>query len=466
MDSILSIANVALLELLLFSAFWFLVGAADDLAVDLIWISRQIYRKFRYYLKQGPMAAADLPAPQKPGLLTIFVPTWQEAAVIGPMLKNCLRVWGKSTQQWRIFVGCYPNDWATIAAAQKASMCDPRISVVQLPHDGPTNKADCLNHLWAALLRDEAGSGVRAKAVILHDAEDVVHAQELRIYDTLIERHPAVQIPVMPLAEPGSQFISGHYLDEFAEAHGKAMVVREALGASVPLAGVGCAIDRRLLSRIADEAGGSPFDTDSLTEDYELGLKIGAHGQTIMARMNDTDGKPVASRAYFPSDLAAAVRQKARWMTGIGLAGWDRIGWRGGLAQKWMLLRDRKALLAAIVLGTAYLCIILTAILGTAYLAGWHDPLPLPDFLIVLLWINLAFLLWRLAMRSFFVTRLHGWRQGLLTIPRSFVANIIAIMAARRALFAYIRLLFGTPLIWDKTEHHSFPHMAAGNTGG
>ncbi len=361
-------------------------------------------------------------------------------------------------------MGCYQNDRETIAAVQKAAASDPRISVVQLPHDGPTSKADCLNHLWAALLRDEADSGKPAKAVILHDAEDVVHAQELRIYDALIERHPAVQIPVMPLVNPGSPFISGHYLDEFAEAHGKAMVVREALGTSVPLAGVGCAIDRRLLARIADESGGMPFDTDSLTEDYELGLKIGTHGQTIMALMNDLDGKPVASRAYFPSDLAAAVRQKARWMTGIALAGWDRIGWRGGLAQKWMLLRDRKALLAAIVLGAAYLCIILTAILGAAHLAGWHDPLPLTPFLVMLLWVNLAFLLWRLAMRGFFVTRLHGWRQGLLTIPRSFVANIIAIMAARRALFAYVRHLFGAPLKWDKTEHCSFPHMAAGST--
>jgi adsorption protein B len=36
--------------------------------------------------------------------------------------------------------------------------------------------------------------------------------------------------------------ISGHYCDEFAEAHGKFMPVRQKLGASLPLAGVGCAI--------------------------------------------------------------------------------------------------------------------------------------------------------------------------------------------------------------------------------
>ena len=31
-------------ELLLFSAVWFLVGALDDLLVDLIWIGRTAYR--------------------------------------------------------------------------------------------------------------------------------------------------------------------------------------------------------------------------------------------------------------------------------------------------------------------------------------------------------------------------------------------------------------------------------------
>src|SRR3546814_1730305 len=111
--------------------------------------------------------------------------------------------------------------------------------------------------------------------------------------------------------------------DGFGEAHAKQPVVREALGAGLPLAGVGCAIARPALDAIAASRGGAPFDETSLTEDYEIGLRIGAlGGRGILARVPEYPGGPVvAVRAYFPATLDAAVRQKARWLCGIALAG-------------------------------------------------------------------------------------------------------------------------------------------------
>src|SRR3546814_4746345 len=66
----------------------------------------------------------------------------------------------------------------------------------------------------------------------------------------------------------------------------------------------------------------------SWTEDYGIGLRIGAlGGRGILARVPEYPGGPVvAVRAYFPATLDAAVRQKARWLFGIALAGWDRTG--------------------------------------------------------------------------------------------------------------------------------------------
>ena len=52
-------------------------------------------------------------------------------------------------------------------------------------------------------------------------------------------------------------------------------------------------------------------------------------------------------------------------------------------------------------------------------------------------------LLWRLAVRAAFVGRLYGSREALRSIPRTIIANIIAIMAARRAVMAYLRSLRG-----------------------
>ncbi len=107
--------------------------------------------------------------------------------------------------------------------------------------------------------------------------------------------------------------------------------MREALGAAVPSAGVATAIDRQLLGRIADAAAGQPFDTDCLTEDYELGLRIkalGGRGGLVRLRSGD-DRVVVATREHFPATFDAALRQKTRWLIGIGLAGWDRLGSAG-----------------------------------------------------------------------------------------------------------------------------------------
>ncbi len=449
---------VAREELLLFSAFWFLVGGLDDLLVDLIWLGRTGWRRATRYRFAPPMRADQLPDAVGKAPLAVFVPAWKEAVVIGPMLDRCQDAWRGSGIEYRIYVGCYPNDAATITAIIAAARLDDRVHLVLCHSDGPTTKADCLNRLWRALTVDELAGGFKFKALILHDAEDFVHPLELRIFNYLIERSAAVQLPVIPVQVPGSAWVSGHYCDEFAEAHGKSLVVREAVGAAVPLAGVGCAIERNRLGLIAIARHGEPFDADSLTEDYELGLGLGADGgKVIFARMRDGEGKLVGTHACFPDTFEASTRQKARWMTGIALAGWDRTGWRGGIAETWMRLRDRKAVFAAVVLTTAYLCVILSVMLIGLEHGGLFIAPPSSSLVQTLLLATLILLGWRMAMRFAMVWSMHGPRQALLSVPRSIVANIISIVAARRACVTYLRLVFGGQLKWDKTAHGHFP---------
>jgi bacteriophage N4 adsorption protein B len=464
MTHVFAIIELFQRELLLFSAAWLLIGAADDLIIDLIWFGRRIYRRHAFYRHQPPMRTYELPESPNPGLLAVFIPAWGEAAVIGAMLSHCSQAWAASRCPYRVYVGCYPNDNASVANVVSAARTNPAIRLVLVAHHGPSTKADCLNRLWSALLSDEIGGGYKAKAIVLHDAEDAVHADELDIFDRLVGKGGAVQLPVIPVRTPGSRWISGHYCDEFAEAHAKTLVVREALGASLPLAGVACAIERNLLGRIALHTNGKPFDESSLTEDYEIGLRIGAAGgRTIMARLFDRSGQLAGTRACFPDSLSASVRQKTRWLTGIALAGWDRLGWRGNWAQKWMLVHDRRPIFAAIVLCAAYLCIAITAILVLLQASGLHEPAPLPPATVTLLAINAGFLLWRLAVRAAFVGALYGPTEALYSVPRSIVANIIAIMAARRACIAYVRHCRGAPLHWDKTVHHIVPGRMTGD---
>lgn len=427
-------------EAMLFAAAGFLLLGTSDLIVDLVWFVTRLTRR------RGAVAKASAP-----GRLAIFLPAWDEAAVIGAMLGHARATFGEA--DYRLYVGCYPNDPATIAAVRGAAW--DRLRLVVGPAAGPTSKADCLNRLWERMLADEAAEGARFKAVVLHDAEDVVHSAELALFDALIERHDLVQLPVVPLIDPESRWIGGHYADEFAEAHGKELAVREALGASLPSAGVGCAVSRAALAALA-ASHGAPFDRDSLTEDYELGLRLKAMGRPacFVRHRPDGDRPVVATREYFPGTLDAAVAQKARWMVGIALAGWDRLGWRGGLAERWMRLRDRQSLLAASILCAAYLALLLWALL--LLVTGAVPRLtPALDLLVA---VNAALLLWRLALRFGFVARLYGWREGVRALPRTVTGNIITMLAARRALARYWRMLRTGERAWDKTAH-AFPRQ-------
>ena len=435
-------------ELALFAAAGFLLFAIDDLAVDLIYFSRRAWRALTVYTRYPRAFAGSLPAPVHPGRIAVFIPAWDESAVIADMLRATLRRWGDG--DFRLFVGYYANDPLTEAAIGQVD--DPRIEAVLVEDHGPTTKADCLNRLYDALVATECRETWTAKAVVLHDAEDLVHPLEIRLFDVMTEKAALVQLPVIPLLDPDSRWIGGHYCDEFAESHGKELVVREAVGASIPLAGVGCAIARNALARLAADNVGRPFAAQCMTEDYELGLRIGAFDKTMFVRIPEVPGSRsmVSSRGHFPATLDAAVRQKARWVGGIALAGWERLGWRGGIGERWMRMRDRRGPLAALLLVAGYAAILLWLQLWIAARLGAPVILAAPPVLIFLLKLNAVLLAWRVLVRAGFVTATYGIGQGLLSIPRLVVGNLISILAVKRAISIHAS---GGPKRWEKTRH-------------
>ncbi|TPG15764.1 glycosyl transferase family protein [Sphingomonas oligophenolica] len=443
---------------MLFAATGLLIGGFDDLLVDLFYLFYRVRRRGMSRLRLEELVPSN-----RVGRLAIFVPAWDEAAVIGGMIDSALA--RLDHDDYRLYVGVYPNDPATIDAVADIAESDPRVRLVIGDADGPTTKADNLNRLWAAAIADEARERWPLKAVVLHDAEDVVHPAELRVFDTLIDTHDVVQLPVLPLIKRGSRLVSGHYADEFAEHHTAQMPVRTALGAGMPLAGTGCAIARATLGEIAAERGGLPFDATSLTEDYELGLRIGERGgRCLFARVDDdTHGGLVAVRAYFPATIPTATRQKARWMIGIALAGWDRTGWSTGRHWRdhWMRMRDRRAPIAVLVLAVAYIAVIAW---GCRLALHWIAQVPPSTDALAgwLLGITTSLLVWRLAMRVACTARCYGWREALWSIPRFFVGNVIALVAAPRAIVRYVAMLRGAMPVWDKTGHE-FPDAGIGD---
>ena len=452
--AIIDVVYAAQYELLLFCLLFYAIGALDDLGFDAFYLWLRLTRRI-----QRPTALSVPNVTTTP--IAIFLPAWQEADVIAPTIRHMLRQW--RGENFTLFVGCYQNDEVTITQIAHAMQAQDQVHLVVHGTDGPTTKGDCLNRLWLAMEEEEKRAGRRYIGIVLHDAEDWVHHKELAVHRHYLTTYAMVQVPVVPFIPPGRQWIAAHYADEFAEAHGKMLRVRHSLGASLPAAGVGCAFDREMMRFIAFDRDNAPFSTDSLVEDYELGLLIHRlGGRSVLAHHVDDSGALISTRALFPMTITGSVRQKTRWITGIALAGWDRMGWSENVIESWMRLHDRRSILAAIVVAAGYILAAITVGLWLAKLGGITPTAhrPFAPWMHTMLWVSFGVLCWRLAIRAKFTARLYGWRQGLLAVLRQPVANIIAIAAAGRAILTYTRICFGMPVTWDKTSHDAHEHDA------
>ncbi len=430
-------------EFALLATTLFLIGGVDDLAVDLLWLWRG----------RGPKRNRRAPQTNV-SRIVVALPAWREDELIFATAAAMARSWS-GDDDVRIVIGVYANDPSTLAAARRAEGADARISVAVNPRAGPTTKGDNLGSIWAHVERGL--DGFAPDALLIHDAEDRVQAEELIAVRAALAQAHYAQLPVVPDLLPS--WVANHYADEFAEAHAKELPLRAALGVALPTAGAGCAFRVEAIAALSELRAGAPFEPGSLTEDYEAGVRLSAKGLAgAMVDARDASGRRIAVHAPFPTQLGAALRQKTRWVRGVSLDGWDRLGWpvpsdssflRRWL-WRWMLWRDRRALLAALALFLSYTAVALWAI-GTAIEAKQAAQVSS-----ALEWAVLAtgaMLVWRLVLRVGFTARIYGWRVGIAALPRTIGANVILICVAARAFLGYRRGRAGAPLHWDKTDH-------------
>jgi adsorption protein B len=471
---VIAAALLAVKLLFIFVSLVFLVSGLDDLFVDLCYYGLTLYRRAFVLPKHPPPTEQQLQEkPEQP--IAIMLPAWDESAVIRPMLQRLLKTLNYGNYQ--VFVGTYPNDTATHLEVEKVRETSTRVQRICTPTDGPTCKADCLNWIYQGIRRYEKEHGVRFEIFVMQDCEDVIHTLAYKMFNHMIPRNDMVQLPVFSLPRKWHEFTGGHYLDEFAQLHFKDLVVRELLDHSIPAAGVGCAFSRRAFEAAAAHNRNELFNIDSLTEDYDFGFRMKALGmkQTFVkhcvvrqvARRHWLTGKDrtvtlrdyVSVREYFPSSFGTAVRQKGRWVVGITLQGWRSLRWRGGFSTKYMLYRDRRALVTNFCSVLAYFVVLAVVAL---WVVNALDPQSLhyPPVLERDTWmwdltiVNAGLLAWRVFHRAFCVQRLYGWGQAFLSIPRMVWGNLINFAATGRAVRLYLRFLrTGKLIAWDKTTH-------------
>jgi len=430
-----------------------LISGLDDLVVDLAWAwtwLKSALRPAASLFPPGPRQLENAPRQR----IAIFVPLWHEHDVIGRMLEHNLAA--IRYPDYHFFAGCYPNDVETQDAVRSVADRFPQVHLALCPHPGPTSKADCLNWIYQHLLLHEENSGEVFDIVMLHDAEDLIHPEELRWINYYAARYDFVQTPVLALATPLHKLTHGVYCDEFAENHSRDMTVRAALGGFVPSCGVGTGYRRDALERLARASSNRLFDPEALTEDYENGLRLfrlGCSQAFVPISKSSNGGRDfVVTREFFPATWGAALRQRTRWVTGIALQGWERFGWSGKPEEVYWLWRDRKGLITnplSLVANLVFAYGLATALWmrvspGQARLAA----------------ATLALQIVRIGVRMLCTGRIYGFVFALGVPVRAVYANALntaaTVQAVARYTWARVR---GQPLKWLKTEH-AYPARA------
>ena len=455
------------------------VSSLDDLFIDIWYWGRRLVRHFSLQRRNYSKLTAEQLLERGEQPLAIMIPAWQEHDVIAAMVQNMVEV--LNYQNYVVFVGTYVNDPATIEEVERMKKRYRQVVRVEVPHPGPTSKADCLNFVVAEIFNYEKETGIEFAGVVLHDSEDVLHPMELKFFNYLLPRKDMIQLPVASLEREWYELVAGTYMDEFAESHAKEMVVRESVSGMVPSAGVGTCFSRKALVSLIGATHNKPFNISSLTEDYDVGMRLAGLGMesifgvfpvTFRVRRTAWGAKgkarellvnmPLCVREYFPDNFRLAYRQKSRWVLGIGLQSWEQIKWQGSLAARYLLLHDRKGVVTSFVSIFAYILVLQFIVFHVGLSTGWWDvyyPSMFGEYSFwrKLIYVNAFFLAIRAAHRVYFTTVLYGWEHGLMALPRMVIGNFVNCMAVARAWRLFLSYLFrGKKLVWDKTMHE-FP---------
>jgi adsorption protein B len=436
---------------------WILLSGLDDVFINFACLFSW-RRRFRW------PAASDLDsAPER--RIAVLLPLWREDGVIERMLDRNLAA--IRYRDYEIFAGVYANDAPTVRAVYQVARRDSRVHLAVCSQDGPTSKADCLNYAWRRMRSFESAHVFRFDLVVLHDAEDLVHPEELRLINCISQDYEMVQIPVLPLPTRPGDLTHGVYCDEFAEYQSKDIPVRQFLGGFLPSNGVGTGFDRVSLDRLAEQRHGRVFEPESLTEDYETGYCLHAMGcrQAFVPLRMDAAG-PVATREYFPRDFRAAVRQRSRWVAGIALQGWERHGWRVPWPQAYWFWRDRKGLAGNLLTPAANL-VFAYGLASYLVAAGsghvWYLGSRIPAGLGAVYSATLAISVVQAAARVRSSARVYGWRFASGVPVRMVWANAVNCAATVSALAQFIAARLRRRTIeWRKTEHVYPPRPVPG----
>jgi len=363
---------------------------------------------------------------------TVLCPLYREARVV-PDLAAALAQIDYPTAFLDIKLIVESDDADTVAAALAASA--PYIEVIVVPAAAPRTKPKALN---IGLAR------ARGEYVVVYDAEDRPHPQQLRAalaaFEDGGEALACVQAPLV-IDNAGASWLARQFAAEYAIQFREILPLLTRFGLPLPLGG---SSNHFRTQAVRDVGGWDPYN---VTEDADLGYRLARDGHRT-----GVVGPPTSEEA--PVSFAAWRRQRARWIKGH-MQTWlvlmrdpgrtaRELGF-GGFASMQLLLGA--GVLAALVHGPLAFIILIAAL-------SPYDILTPTDFTLALSGYCVAIFA---ALSASALANNLSHARAALTMPLYWPLSTVAALIALWELFVQ-------PHRWTKTAHgvSRRPPVAAG----
>ena len=248
------------------------------------------------------LAVAGLRLPREAGeqgapttRFAILIPAHDEELVIGRLLDSVNKL-DYPRELFGVHVVADHCSDQTVAIARSLGA-----TVHERGHSEPRGKSQSLRWVVQHLLTCKPAESIDAFVVL--DADSIISPNFLRTMDLhLRSGNPLIQ-GLVQIDDPGTDRIGQLRARAYEFISQLRPLGRSALGLSVGLRGTGMCIERDCAARF-------PWDSDSLTEDYEL------HGRLLAAGLHVTFAPDAIVRTQLPQSLAVARTQSERWERG------------------------------------------------------------------------------------------------------------------------------------------------------
>lgn len=247
-----------------------------------------------YGVLLGPPARTTLLEDAALPIYTVMVPLYNEANLV-PQLAEALKALNYPPEKLDIKFVVEASSRETVAAVRDV-LGHIAFELVEVPDGLPRTKPKALN--FALPL-------ARGAHIVVYDAEDIPHPDQLRLAATLFAQHPDIVCFQAELLIDNAHetALTALFATEYATQFGLIMPALADLHMPMPLGGTSNHFQLKALRHVAG------WDSFNVTEDADLGLRLARLGMRCAML-------PSATREEAPLSIWPWIKQRTRWMKG------------------------------------------------------------------------------------------------------------------------------------------------------